>query len=83
MYIGETMTTLYKRHIQNFSRIRNAKDKDDITKHFSSEGHELSHYKIIGIEKIFKDDIFRKTREVFWMHKLKTIKPLGLNCKTA
>ena len=81
--VGETMTTLYKRHIQNFSRVRTAKDSDDISKHFSQGNHDLSHYKIVGIEKIFKEDSFRKAREVFWMKKLKTVKPHGLNCKTA
>ena len=80
------MTSLYKRHVQNFSRIRTTgtgKASDEITRHFSSDKHDLSHYKIVGLEKNFKDDFFRKTRELFWMQKLKTVKPHGLNSKSA
>ena len=80
MYVGETMNSLYQRHLQNFSRIRNNSNLDDLTHHFTRKNnHNLTDYLIIGIEKVFKDDIFRKTREHFWIKKLKTLKPHGFN----
>ena len=82
LYVGETMNSLYTRHVNNFSRIRNESNMNDLTQHFTrSNGHELSDYYIVGIEKIYQDDNYRKTREMFWMKKLKTLKPLGLNTK--
>ena len=63
LYVGETKTTLYKRHVQNFSRINNRKTLDDLTKHFTQDDHNLQDYEIIGIEKIYKEDSYRKTRE--------------------
>ena len=83
MYVGETKTTLYKRHVQNFSRINNNKDLDDLTYHFTKNNqHSVHEYSIIGIEKIYKEDSYRKTREQFWIHKLRTLKPFGLNTKS-
>ena len=70
------MNSLYKRHANNFSRIRTESNMNDLTQHFTrSNGHELSDYYIVGIEKISQDDTYRKTREMFWMNKLKTLKP--------
>ena len=83
MYVGETMTTLYKRHVQNFSKIRNGTNLDDLSYHFSTRNkHKLTDYQIVGIEKIYKEDTYRKTREQFWIKKLRTLKPLGLNTKS-
>lgn len=84
VYVGETMNSLYKRHLQNFSRIRNNENLDDFTYHFTNaNGHSLYDYSIIGIEKIFKEDSFRKTREQFWIKKLNTLKPNGLNTRSS
>ena len=78
------MNSLYRRHIQNLSRIRNHTNLDDLTYHFSKKNnHDLTDYLIIGIEKIYKGDIYRKTREQFWMKKLKTLKPNGFNNKSS
>ena len=78
------MNSLYQRHMQNFSRIRNAANLDDFTYHFTYlNNHDFStDYQIVGIEKIYKDDLFRKTRERFWIRKLKTLKPYGFNVKS-
>ena len=54
------MTTLYKRHVQNISRI-NGKARDDVSIHFTTKKHKLQDYSIVGIEKIHKDDSYRKT----------------------
>ena len=84
VYIGETTNSLYTRHMTNFSRIRNNKKFDNFTYHFTKANkHDLTDYCIIGIEKNYKDDIFRKTREQFWIKKLKTLKPHGFNVKSS
>ena len=85
VYVGETMNSLYKRHLNNLSRIRRASNLDDFTYHFTEANQHdyITDYQIVGIEKIYKDDIFRKTREQFWIRKLKTLKPFGYNCKSS
>ena len=66
------------------SGVTDNRQLDDLTYHFSSKNnHELTDYRIIGIAKIFKEDKFRKTREQFWIKKLKTLKPHGLNTKAS
>ena len=56
---------------------------DDLISHFrASNNHSLEDYKVFGVEKISKSDAYRKTREKFWISKLKTLKPHGLNVKS-
>ena len=83
LYVGETMNSLYKRHTQNLSRIDRRNGADAITQHFTEGQHTKEDYKIVGIEKIERNDNYRKTREQFWITKLKTLKPVGLNTKTS
>ena len=80
VYVGETGDTLYQRHILNFSLIRRQQD-DPVAKHFYTEGHTKDDYRIVGIEKLFGTDEYRRTREKLWMKKLHTYKPLGINTK--
>ena len=82
MYVGETGNSIYTRHQLNISRIRTGRNGDDVTQHFREEQeHTLENYKIFGIEKTSKTDEFRKIREAFWIKKLQTAKPNGLNTK--
>ena len=83
LYVGETMQTLYQRHQQNLSRIRTGQQLDDLINHFrASNNHSLEDYKVFGVEKISKNDAYRKTREKFWISKLGTLKPRGFNVKS-
>ena len=82
IYVGETKQTLYARHLSNFSRIRTS-HQDEISKHFSSGNqHSIKDYKVFGIQKTNREDEYRKAREVFWISKLKTLRPHGLNTKS-
>ena len=48
--------------------------------HFNSNNHTCTDLGIIGIENIKAKDIhLRKIRESFWIGKLNTIQPHGLN----
>ena len=80
IYVGETGDTLYQRHILNFSLIRRHQD-DPVAKHFYTDDHTKEDFRIVGIEKLYGSDEYRKTRELLWMKKMKTFKPHGINTK--
>ena len=78
-YVGETKNTLKTRFYQHRSNI-NKNTGTLVTKHFNQPTHRLDNMKCIAIEKVFHDSLeARLTREEFWMKKLKTNSPLGLN----
>ena len=79
IYVGQTGDTLYQRMILNFSKIRTRKTDDPIAKHFLQRNHSSDNLKVFGIEKVFGTEIYRKVKESFWMKKLKTLEPEGLN----
>ena len=79
IYVGETGTTIYERFQNHLSSVRRKKE-DPISQHFSTDSHSLDSIKIVGVEKIKRRDIhMRKIRESFWIEKLQTINPHGLN----
>ena len=78
IYVGETGTTLYERMNNNLSRIRTGYN-DPVANHFREQNHSAAHLKIIGLEKFCGGLIARRTKESFWMKKLRTIIPEGLN----
>ena len=81
IYVGETGDTLYQRHLLNLSLIRRQKS-DPVAVHFNSEKHSINDLEIVALEKICGDDTYRQTMEIFWMNKLRTYKPHGINTKT-
>lgn len=82
IYVGETGNTLYQRHLLNLSRIRTGRNTDPLNEHFRESTHSLNNFQIFGIEKCNKDEEFRKVREEFWIKKLNTTTPNGLNKKS-
>ena len=44
--------------------------------HFCNNNHNVENYKVIGIERVNGD-----VKESFWIKKLKTYEPQGLNKK--
>ena len=81
VYVGETGNSIYTRHQLNLSRIRTGRNSDPVVTHFRQKPHNIQHYKIVGIERLFKTEDLRKNREQFWIKKLSTLKPDGLNTK--
>lgn len=70
---------MYERFQNHLSSIRRMKE-DPISNHFNVKGHTINDVKIVGIEKMKTRDIhFRKVRESFWIQKMKTLTPKGLN----
>ena len=79
IYVGETGTTIYTRFQNHLSVVRNKKN-DPISYHFNSDKHSAQDLYIVGIEVLSDNDIhYRKVRESFWIKKLQTIQPNGLN----
>ena len=78
MYVGQTGDTFYQRMLLDFSMIR-TKKQETVARHFYTEGHTLGDFKVVGIEKVFGEETYRKVREAFWIKKLRTLAPEGLN----
>ena len=82
VYFGETGDSLYQRQILNLSLIhRNVDDPVARHDHFNTDGHTIDSFSIIGLEKIYQDEIYRKTRENFCKKKLNTYAPVCINTK--
>ena len=78
-YVGETKNTLRTRFYLHRSHISKNMGTH-VTKHFNSQGHTLQDMKCMPIEQILSDShAHRHKREQFWICKLKTRHPQGLN----
>ena len=49
--------------------------------HLCNNNHTVENYKVIGIKRVNGDVILREVKESFWIKKLKTKEPQGLNKK--
>ena len=79
VYVGETGTTIYERFQNHLTSIRKKKI-EPVPTHFNGAKHSIDDMQILGIETIRRKDIhYRKIRESFWIKKLDTIQPKGLN----
>ncbi|CAB1337390.1 unnamed protein product [Coregonus sp. 'balchen'] len=84
-YIGKTCRSLKTRICEHHSNIRTGETKKLVAVHFLQAGHPISSLRYIGIEMVKMSrrggDIERKLRqrESFWIHRLNTLSPLGLN----
>jgi len=78
-YIGQTKRTLRERLTNHRSDIH-LKKQTTISLHFNDVLHKFNHLKVLPIEKInVNNEQYRITREKFWICKLKTYYPFGLN----
>ena len=85
-YVGKTETTLYTRFNNTRSEIRNFHLPQHktlpYTTHFNLPSHSLENVQITGIESIrsrSREVILH--RESFWISKLKTLQPYGINAE--
>ena len=78
-YVGETKNTLKTRFYQHRSHINKNTDTL-VTKHFNQTDHSIHNMKCVAVEKVHSDKREdRLRREAFWIQKLKTVVPCGLN----
>ena len=94
-YVGETGQTLQRRIYGHRSNIKKPVDPKStstrstkpeerretlVARHFQIPGHTIDDLKVTAIEQIKREDPkWRKEREKFWRHKLRTNYPQGLN----
>jgi len=80
-YVGQTTNTLKTRFYGHRAHIkRNAGTL--VTNHFNLPGHSLTNMKCIAVEGVYTPgQRALDNREQFWMQKLKTITPDGLNIR--
>ena len=78
-YVGETKNTLKNRFYQHRSNI-NKNTGTLVTKHFNQTDHSIHNRKCVAVEKVHSDKRDDRLRtEGFWIQKLKTLAPCGLN----
>ena len=79
LYVGEIGTKIYDKFQNHTSSIRKGAN-NPVAEHFNKEEHSIGSMEIVGLDKIKVNDIhLRKIRESFWIKKLKTQHPDGLN----
>jgi hypothetical protein len=71
IYVGETGDTLNQRQLLNLSRIR-TKYNDPLAAHFYTNDHTVNDFSIMGLEKLYGNDQYRKTKEKLWKNKLRS-----------
>ena len=78
-YVGETQNALSTRFYTHRSHI-NKNTGTHVTRHFNTADHSLQDVKVTVIERVFRrSKRARLARESFWIKKLSTLWPQGLN----
>ena len=81
-YVGKTINTLRERVSQHRSSIK-VNQARYISKHFNLEHHSLANLKVQIIDTVSSSNLSDLHQlEVYWIHKLKTLQPKGLNVDT-
>lgn len=85
-YIGESMRAIKTRILEHKSKIKHAHLDAPLVDHFVSKGHRYDDFKFVVLEVIKTNKYDRKDirkvllkREAFWIYRLNTIHPHGLN----
>ena len=82
MYVGETERTLAERAKEHLADIKHRRNKT-VANHFNSNNHSEKDVTFSILEKCFSNSMYyRKGREIYWMEKLNTFAPFGLNIKS-
>ena len=85
-YVGETCRRVCDRILEHRGSVTNpaqANTTKPVGQHFRQPGHAVSDMKVLPIEHVrSKDPWIRKVREKFYIKKLATLEPFGLNKKT-
>ena len=82
VYVGETERTVSERLKEHLADVRHSRNKA-VAEHFNQRDHSISDFKIVILEKCTDPSrYFRKIRELFWIERLNTVMPAGLNKKS-
>src|SRR5215813_7479982 len=77
-YVGESSNTLRTR-LNNPRFDINTNRETPVGRHFNLPDHSLALLQVTGTERNFRSNILRKQRESYFIHKMKTLTPNGLN----
>ena len=79
-YVGKTKNALHKHLTHLRSDIRHNRTQKPVSTHFNLPGHSMEDLTIMIIEKIeTNDDQTRRTRQRYWIDKLRSMAPHGIN----
>ena len=80
LYIGESERRLGDRFREHLGDIRRNKTPNkEVSVHFNSNGHSVSDIQVCVISSINGNTLARKVKESFYIHKLGTVHPGGMN----
>jgi hypothetical protein len=82
-YVGQTSQQVSKRMNSHRFDVNNFTDpafSSLVASHFNSNKHSLSNFSFMPID-IVRNTVNRLCKETFWIHRLKTLHPDGLNSK--
>ena len=80
-YIGQTKNTLRTRFYLHRTHIKH-NTGTHVTRHFNLPNHTLQNMRCVALERVHHlSERARLAREDFWMKKMKTLFPFGLNSK--
>ena len=82
-YVGQTRQQVSGRmnsHRYDICNFENPAFSSSVATHFNSSNHLINDFSFMPID-IVKDDFNRLCKEAFWIHKLQTLQPNGLNSK--
>lgn len=83
-YVGETKRRVHDRLSEHVRDTKNKKNTP-VAKHFNLPYHNYQHIRIQALEYIIQNrhkestTTFRRGRETYWIHQLKTLDPWGIN----
>jgi hypothetical protein len=83
--VGETKRSFKERYAEHKGDIKNGRLNKPLGKHFNAKNHKAGHIRGVILETIHQDpDLqscteLRKQRERFWIYRLRTPEPFGLN----
>ncbi|MCG8079369.1 MAG: GIY-YIG nuclease family protein [Candidatus Thiodiazotropha taylori] len=82
-YVGQTHQLLSMRMNSHKFNIRNMEDPSfstNVAIHFNSNEHSMDDFTFMPIDQV-SDNMQRLLKETYWIHKLDTLYPKGLNAK--
>ena len=82
-YIGQTNQQVSKQMNSHRFDINNYDDQryaTNVVLHFNSDSHSLDDFRFVPID-IVNNEMDRLCKETYWIHKLDTLHPKGMNSK--
>lgn len=82
-YIGQTNQQVSKRmnsHRFDINTYDGQSYATNVALHFNSDSHSLNDFRFLPID-VVKNEMDRLCKETYWIHKLDTLHPKGMNSK--